>query len=116
MRKARLLSHRKNEAKRQKQDFRPLIWAALSLTAYLIAFILAILLSAPGPIPFVYGGIAMLGVLATEASLRGRMWIFEPSFNEAFGHPQVAHRLTYFSIGVLLILESSIILGFFLMI
>jgi hypothetical protein len=56
----------------------------------------------------------MLGILAIEACLRGRLWLFEPTFAKAFSHPRIAHRLTYFSIGILLFLQTTIIIGFFL--
>jgi hypothetical protein len=102
----------KRTAKPNLEFSRAMIWAGLSLTAYLIAFILAVLVGAPGPLPFAYGGFALLLILVSEAALRGKLWIFEPTFNEIFGHPQIAHRLTYFSVGLVLALESSIILGF----
>lgn len=114
MRKARTKSATSPDCKQCRADARPLVWASLTLAAYLVTFILAIMLGAPGPMPFAYGGLAMLAILATEACLRGRLWMFEPAFAKAFGHPQVAHRLTYFSIGILLLLQTTIIIGFFL--
>ncbi len=101
-------------APRPRTDLRPLVWAALSLTAYLVTFVIAVSLGVPGPLPFVYGGLAMLGVMLSEACLRGKLWLFEPAFSRTFGHPEIAHRLTFFSMGLLLVLETSIILGFLL--
>jgi len=105
----------KRDRERDPKAYHVLVYALLSLTSYLVAFILSITLGAPGPLPFVIGGAALIFTLALEAGFRGRLWIFEPVFSEAFGHPQIAHRLTYFSVGLLLILETSIILGYFLL-
>lgn len=96
-------------------DLRPMVWAALTLTAYLVAFVVSSVLGTPGPLPFVYGGLAMVCILAVEAGLRGRLWIFEPAYSKSFGHPKVAHRLAYFTFALLLALETSIIAGFFLL-
>jgi len=99
----------KRAADRDPDFSHAVVWASLGLTAYIVTFILAILFGAPGPLPFAYAGLALFAILAVEVLMRGKLWIFEPKFSAAFGHPQVAHRLTYFSVGLVLLLESSII-------
>ncbi len=91
-------------------ELHAMTYAALSLTTFIVTFILSIMLGAWGVLPFVYAGGAMLAILLIEALLRGKLWPFEPGFRETFGHPEISYRILVFCGTFLLLLESAILL------
>lgn len=92
------------------ERLRIMVWAALTMTSFLVAFFVSQILGATYILPFVFGGVAMIAIMLIEALFRGRIWIFEPGFRETFGHPDISYRILLFSGGILLIMETFILI------
>jgi hypothetical protein len=97
---------------KQKKDGcgHPFVWAFLTLLTFPVVLITTDMLGAGGLWPFALAVVATLLVLALEAAIRGKLWPFEPQFAECLGHPETPVRILVFMGGVLLILETALIL------
>lgn len=89
----------------------PFVWAFLTLATFPVVLVATDMLGAGGLWSFAYAVVSTLLVLALEAAVRGRLWPFEPQFAECLGHPETPVRILVFMGGVLLILETGLILG-----
>jgi len=61
---------------------------------------------------FVFACLATLAVLVVQALVSGRIWIFNDRFRHIFDHEQTPFRILVVSGGVLLVLETFLILQF----
>lgn len=93
------------------EQLRIMVWAALTMTSFMVAYIASQLMGAISILPFVFGGTAMIAVMLSEAFLRGRVWIFEPGFREIFGKPDISYRILIFCGICLLLLESYVLMS-----
>ncbi|MBI5654639.1 hypothetical protein HZC53_03240 [Candidatus Uhrbacteria bacterium] len=93
------------------EQLRIMVWAALTMTSFMVAYIASQLMGAISILPFVFGGTAMIIVMLFEAFLRGRIWIFEPGFRETFGKPDISYRVLIFCGICLLLLESYVLMS-----
>jgi len=92
------------------ERLRIMVWAALTMTSFLIAFFVSQIMGSGMILPFLFGGIAMISIMLIEALFRGRVWIFEPGFRETFGQPDISYRILLFSGALLLIMESYVLI------
>jgi len=87
------------------------MWALLSITGFLVLYLVAIVWGEQGLMPFFYGSMAMLCILLIEALLRGKMWLFEPQFNHAITRKDMPLRLALFVGCFVFVLESLLTVG-----
>ena len=97
-----------NETIYRRQDhIRSSMWALLEVCSFLIVYFISILTAQDGILPFAYGFGAMSCVIACEAVLKKRLWIFEPLYQDSIGHPEMPIRLATFVSGIVLVLEIA---------
>ena len=95
----------------ENHDPRAIMWASLTIAAFLIVFVSSIALGSGGILPFLYGMATMLGIMTLEGILRGRLWLFDDHFKYRLSDPKLPVRLLIFIGGFLLIIETRIIIG-----
>lgn len=59
---------------------------------------------------FGYGLLASLGVVAANAIIERRLWMFDPIWRERFEHPDFGHRVAVMCGALLLVLESAFLI------
>ncbi|MDQ7814742.1 MAG: hypothetical protein RDU25_02995 [Patescibacteria group bacterium] len=103
------VADKKKSASTHTEKHRANVWASLSVTAFVVVFVLAVSLGAPLVMPFIYAGTTFFAILLLEASLRGRIWPFEEHFQKNLGQEDVAKRLLIFCASILLLMETAYI-------
>ncbi len=101
----------KQETYTKQQHLRSTMWASLEVTTFLIVYLVSIVHAREGILPFILGWGALMCVMACEAVLKKRLWIFEPLYKDAIGHPETPIRLATFMAGILLVLEITYLVG-----
>jgi len=89
----------------------PGFWAALTILAFPVVLLSTDLLGLSGLWPFALAILASLAILALEILVRGRMWMFEEEYAERLHHPRTPIRIILVAAGVVLILETALILA-----
>lgn len=87
----------------------PGVWAALTILAFPVVLLATEVFGFRGLWPIAYGLLASLVVLALEACVRGRLWIFEDRFVERISHPATPGRLLIVCGATLLLLETALL-------
>lgn len=62
---------------------------------------------------FAYGILASLGVIATNAIVERRLWMFDPIWRKRFEHPEFGYRVAVMCGALLLVLESAFLIVVF---
>ena len=88
------------------------MWAMLSVATFIIIFLACSELKLDAILSFAVAGISMMIILILEGILRGRIWLFEPGYMDFAGHHATSKRIVLFAGGLLLILETALLIGF----
>lgn len=88
------------------------LWALLSITTFIVIFLACTELRLRAILCFGLAGIGMIIILILEGILRGRIWLFEPTYMDFAGHRATSGRILVFAGGMLLILETALLIGF----
>ena len=115
MRFSIILDMRKRTTKKTKKpliedkgaDF---IWAALSILSLPLVALSLTAMNWHPLVAFIAGIGATLAIVFIEAVVRGKLWIFQEQHRAVFGHQDTAFRILIVSGGILLFIQTFLIL------
>lgn len=90
------------------------IWAVLTIAAFPIVMAAATRFGASFAMSFFLGMLGSIAVLVVDGVTEPRLWMFETKWREKFESTDFSFRLAVISGAVLLILETSLFVVFFL--
>lgn len=88
-------------------------WAFLTIMAFPIALLTTSWFGVSQVEAFVWGMIASIAALTTNAMMEGRLWMFDPKWQSRFEHPEFSFRLAVVTGAILLLLESAVMVMLF---
>ncbi len=88
-------------------------WAVITIASFPIVALSLAALGWKSYTSFIMACLVALAILFVEALVRGRVWIFQDKFQHIFDHHETPFRILVVTGGVLLILETILLIQFF---
>ncbi|MFZ6015065.1 MAG: hypothetical protein ACOYUZ_01785 [Patescibacteria group bacterium] len=87
-----------------------MIWAAITIISLPVSALSFTALGIHPAVSFILGACVTFVIIIIEALTRGKIWIFQGAFKEIFGHQETAFRILVVAGGLLLILQTFLII------
>jgi hypothetical protein len=109
MAKAKSQRSLRSKKRTSSSDF----WAFLTLTAFPVALLGTSALGFSQLSAFFWGLLASTAALMANSITEGRLWMFDPKWQERFERPDFSFRLAVTTGTILLLLESAVLVMLF---
>ncbi|MDD5438323.1 MAG: hypothetical protein PHC70_04210 [Patescibacteria group bacterium] len=88
-------------------------WAVVTMASFPIVALSLAAMGWKSYTAFIMACLATLAILLIEAIVRGRVWIFQKQYQHIFDHQETPFRILVVTGGVLLVLETILLIQFF---
>lgn len=88
-------------------------WAIITIASFPIVALSLAAMGWKSYTAFLMACLATLAILLIEAIVRGRVWIFQKNYQHIFDHEETPFRILVVTGGVLLVLETILLIQFF---
>lgn len=89
------------------------VWAAITILSLPIAAMAFSAMDFNPFVAFILAACVTFAIIAIETVVRGKLWIFQDRFKETFGNPETPFRILIVTGGILLILQTLLIVQIF---